>query len=140
MARKVKGMVHLAGVTYRIVRVALGSYSVVRISDDRDVGGFSLAPALGFEARGLELDVLREVARLAIHTAKTSYMGFARPDLATIDAGMAAAKAGASVAPTANAVAANAAAANAAAANAAAANSASARRPSSMPPAVPPNT
>ena len=34
MARKVKGMVQLAGITYRIVRVAAGSYSVVRISDD----------------------------------------------------------------------------------------------------------
>jgi len=93
MARKVKGMVHLAGVTYRIVRVATGSYTVVRISDDRDVGGFSLAPALGLQSRGLELDVLREVARLAIHTAKTSYVGFPRPDLAAIDAGMAAANA-----------------------------------------------
>jgi hypothetical protein len=91
MARKVKGMVHLAGVTYRIVRVALGSYTVVRITDDRDVGGFKLAPALGFESRGLELDVLREVARLAIHTAKTSYVNFPRPDLAVIDGGMAAA-------------------------------------------------
>jgi hypothetical protein len=127
MARKVKGMVHLAGVTYRIVRVALGSYSVVRISDDRDVGGFSLAPALGYESRGLELETLREVARLAIHSAKTSYMGFARPDLATIEAGMAAAKA-ASIAPAANT------------ASASAASIASARRPSSMPPAVPPNT
>jgi hypothetical protein len=125
MARKVKGMVHLAGVTYRIVRVALGSYTVVRISDDRDVGGFSLAPALGCESRGLELETLREVARLAIHTAKTSYMGFARPDLATIDAGMAAAKAGVSTPPTANT---------------ASGNGASARRPSSTPPAVPPNT
>ncbi|MEO8900560.1 MAG: hypothetical protein ABI488_02900 [Polyangiaceae bacterium] len=96
MARKVKGMVHLAGVTYRIVRIAAGSYTVVRISDDRDVGGFSLAPALGLESRGLDPDVLREVARLAIHTAKTSYLGFPRPDLKTIDAGMAAVSATAS--------------------------------------------
>jgi len=117
MARKVKGMVHLAGVTYRIVRVKTGSYTVVRISDDRDVGGFSLAPALGIEARGLDPDVLREVARLAIHTAKTSYVGFPRPDLATIDAGMAAANA------------------NTATQAAAAGNVV--RRPSSRPPAVP---
>jgi hypothetical protein len=118
MARKVKGMVQLAGVTYRIVRVAVGSYSVVRIRDDRDVGGFSLAPALGLEARGLDLELLREVARLAIHTAKTSYVNFARPNLAVIDAGMAAA---------ASAVAASGAAAT--------------RRPSSsMPPSLPPTT
>jgi hypothetical protein len=82
MASKVKGMVQLAGVTYRIVRVALGSYSVVRIADDIDVGRFHLAPALGIEPRGVEPALLREVARLAIHTAKTSYAGFARPDLA----------------------------------------------------------
>ena len=82
MASKVKGMVQLAGITYRIVRVARGSYSVVRISDDRDVGRFHLAPALGIEAQGVEPALLREVARLAIHTAKTSYAGFARPELA----------------------------------------------------------
>jgi hypothetical protein len=122
MARKVKGMVQLAGVTYRIVRVALGSYTIVRISDDRDVGGFKLAPALGFESRGLELDVLREVARLAIHTAKTSYMNFPRPDLAVIDGGMAAANVN-----------------TATAASASAAGAPKSRR-SSKPPAVPPRT
>lgn len=134
MARKVKGMVHLAGVTYRIVRVATGSYTIVRISDDRDVGGFSLAPALGLESRGLALDVLREVARLAIHTAKTSYVGFPRPDLAAIDAGMAAANANASSNPPAAVANANAAAATAAP-SAAASNGA--RRPSGTPPAIP---
>ena len=86
MASKVKGMVQLAGVTYRIVRVERGSYSVVRICDDVDVGSFHLAPALGIEPRGIEPALLREVARLAIHTAKTSYAGFARPDLAGLNA------------------------------------------------------
>ena len=41
MASKVKGMVQLAGVTYRIVRVAQGAYSVVRISDDMERRSFS---------------------------------------------------------------------------------------------------
>ena len=123
MARKVKGMVHLAGITYRIVRVALGSYTVIRISDDRDVGGFSLAPALGFEARGVELDLLREVARLAIHTAKTSYVGFPRPDLDVIDSGMAAANEN-----------------SATVAAGAGGGSAASRRTSSRPPAVPPRS
>jgi hypothetical protein len=122
MARKVKGMVQLAGVTYRIVRVALGSYTVVRISDDADVGGFMLAPSLGFESRGLALDVLREVARLAIHTAKTSYVNFPRPDLAVIDAGMAAANV------------------NTATAVSGGGGSPAPRHPSSRPPAVPPRT
>jgi hypothetical protein len=82
MASKVKGMVQLAGITYRIVRLERGSYSVVRISDDMNVGRFHLAPALGIEPQGVEPALLREVARLAIHTAKTSYAGFTRPDLA----------------------------------------------------------
>ena len=86
MASKVKGMVQLAGVTYRIVRVAQGAYSVVRISDDMNVGRFHLAPALGIEPQGVEPALLREVARLAIHTAKTSYAGFVRPDLAGLEA------------------------------------------------------
>jgi hypothetical protein len=82
MSSKVKGMVQLAGVTYRIIRVSTGSYSVVRISDDQTVGSFHLAPQLGVEAKHVEPQLLREVARLAIHTAKTSYVGFARPNLA----------------------------------------------------------
>ena len=89
MARKVKGMVQLSGVTYRIVRVASGSYSVVRISDDTEVGTFSLAPALGIDARLIDPMVMREVARLAIQTAKTSSMGFPRPELAAIEAAQA---------------------------------------------------
>lgn len=84
MSSKVKGMVQLAGVTYRIIRVASGSYQVVRIRDDQDVGTFHLAPQLGLEARQIDPALLREVARLAIHTAKTSYVGFPRPDLATL--------------------------------------------------------
>lgn len=84
MEKKVKGMVQVAGVTYRIVRVALGSYSVVRIADDQHVGSFNLGPQLGIQAQLVEPALLREVARLAIHTAKTSYVGFPRPDLAAV--------------------------------------------------------
>ena len=79
MSRKVKGMVSLEGVTYRIVRVAQGSYAVIRVLDDQEVGSFQTAPALGVEARLVEPALLREVARLAIHTAKTSYVGFPAP-------------------------------------------------------------
>ncbi len=92
-------MVQLGGVTYRIVRLARGSYSVVRISDDVDVGRFHLAPALGVEAHAVEPALLREVARLAIHSAKTSYAGFARPNLAALEAGNAAGAAGSPSSP-----------------------------------------
>jgi hypothetical protein len=80
MASKVKGMVHLEGVTYRIVRVTSGSYAVVRIQDDEEVGSFKTAPALVVQARLIEADLLRGVAVLAIHTAKTSAVGFAIPE------------------------------------------------------------
>jgi hypothetical protein len=79
MSTKVKGMVQLEGVTYRIARVAIGSYSVIRVLDDQEVGSFTTAPRLGFEARLVAPALLREVARLAIHTAKTSYVGFPAP-------------------------------------------------------------
>ena len=85
MSNKVKGMVQLAGITYRIVRVSSGSYSVVRIRDDIQVGSFSLAPTLGVKAERIDADLMREIARLAIHTAKTSYVGFPRPDVTAVE-------------------------------------------------------
>ncbi|HEX3850702.1 MAG TPA: hypothetical protein VHW01_07030 [Polyangiaceae bacterium] len=78
MATKVKGMVQLEGMTYRIVRVAAGSYSVVRIRDDVDVGGFETKPGLPLDARVVEPALLRQIAQTAIHAAKTSYRGFPR--------------------------------------------------------------
>ena len=78
--QKVKGMVQLAGVTYRIVRVQRGAYNVVRIRDDQTVGRFQMAPVFELTPSAIELDLLREIARLAIHTAKTSYVAFARPE------------------------------------------------------------
>ena len=89
MARKVKGMVQVAGTTYRIVRVAAGCYGVERISDDLDVGSFRLAPELSIEPRAVEPAVLREIARLAIHTAKTSSVGLPRPEPLRVDTGKA---------------------------------------------------
>jgi hypothetical protein len=79
MTIKAKGMVQLEGVTYRIARLGAGSYSVIRVLDDQEVGAFTTAPRLGFEARLIAPELLREVARLAIHTAKTSYVGFVAP-------------------------------------------------------------
>jgi hypothetical protein len=78
MATKVKGMVQLEGTTYRIVRVAARSYSVVRIRDDLDVGGFQTTPGLPLDSRLVEPALLRQIARTAIHAAKTSNGGFPR--------------------------------------------------------------
>jgi hypothetical protein len=72
MTRKVKGMVLVAGVTYRIVRVGTGAYSAVRIQDDEEVGSFTTSPALSVDARLVSADLLRDIARFAIHSARTS--------------------------------------------------------------------
>jgi len=79
MSKKVKGMVQLAGITYRIVRARAGTYHVVRIADDCEVGSFHTAPALEIEARAIAPALLRDIARLAIHMAKTSYVSMRAP-------------------------------------------------------------
>jgi hypothetical protein len=71
----VKGMVLVDGATYRIVRVARGSYEVVRISDDLVVGGFKSAPNLELMDAKIDQGLLREIARTAIKGAKTSWIG-----------------------------------------------------------------
>jgi len=78
MSAKVKGMVQLEGLTYRIVRVAQGSYNVVRIHDDSDVGSFRTGPGLPVEPRQVEPAVLVQIARMAVQSAKTSVPKFAR--------------------------------------------------------------
>ena len=70
----VKGMVQVAGSTFRIVRVTRGHYDVVRILDDARVGSFWLAPSLRV-SDGASGELLREVARCAIQGGKTSWIG-----------------------------------------------------------------
>ena len=70
----VKGMVQVAGSTFRIVRVTRGHYEVVRILDDAQVGSFWLEPSLRV-SDGASGELLREVARCAIQGGKTSWIG-----------------------------------------------------------------
>jgi hypothetical protein len=70
----VKGMVQVAGSTFRIVRVSRGQYEVVRILDDARVGSFCLEPTLKV-SEGPSRELLREVARCAIQGGKTSWIG-----------------------------------------------------------------
>ena len=70
----VKGMVQVAGTTFRIVRIERGHYEVVRILDDTRLGSFWCEPTFAVsesEDRGL----LREVARCAIQGGKTTWVG-----------------------------------------------------------------
>ena len=70
----VKGMVQVAGSTFRIVRVSRGQYDVVRILDDARIGWFSNEPTLSV-SEGANGDLLRAVARCAIQGGKTSWVG-----------------------------------------------------------------
>jgi hypothetical protein len=70
----VKGMVQVAGSTFRIVRVTRGQYDVVRILDDVRIGSFWLESTL-VVPEGPSHELLREVARCAIQGGKTSWVG-----------------------------------------------------------------
>lgn len=73
--RIVKGMVQVAGATYRVVRVSEGQYEVVRLLDDQRVGTFSNTPTTGVTVRGLDEGLMLAIARAAIQGAKTSWVG-----------------------------------------------------------------
>jgi len=71
----VKGMVQVAGTTYRIVRLGQGQYDVVRILDDQRVGTFRSFPRVEVTNSTIEPALMREIARAAIQGAKTSWVG-----------------------------------------------------------------
>jgi hypothetical protein len=76
MHRVVKGMVQVAGATYRIERAEAHRYEVVRISDDVKVGGFCSQPPFDVSpTEGVQAGLLREIARAALRSAKTSWVG-----------------------------------------------------------------
>lgn len=71
----VKGMVQVDSVTYRLMRVAAGTYSVVRILDDEVVGSFKCLPQLEItSATGVTPDVMMRIAKVAVQRAKTSWV------------------------------------------------------------------
>lgn len=71
----VKGMIQVAGTTYRIVRLRRGEYNVVRVLDDMLVGGFTSVPQIEVRAETVDASLMREIARVAIQGAKTSWVG-----------------------------------------------------------------
>jgi hypothetical protein len=72
---RVKGMVQVSGCTYRLVRVGMGLYDVVRLLDDVQVGRFRTIPHTRVETTSLEAELMNEVVRAAIQGAKTSWVG-----------------------------------------------------------------
>ena len=75
MHRVVKGMVQVAGTTYRIERAESHRYEVIRISDDVRVGSFHSQPPFDVHPVAVELGLLREIMRAALKSAKTSWVG-----------------------------------------------------------------
>ena len=73
--KTVKGMIQVAGATYRIVRVEAHRYEVVRILDDTRVGSFFLGSRLEVTAGALGAPEVRDIAQVAIRNAKTSWVG-----------------------------------------------------------------
>jgi hypothetical protein len=73
---RIKGMVLVAGKTYRIIRVERGRYDVTRILDDVLVGTFEVGPPLiVVKANGIQESLVRDIGRAAVQSAKTSWMG-----------------------------------------------------------------
>jgi hypothetical protein len=72
---RVKGMVQVLGATYRVVRVGLGRYDVVRLLDDARVGSFLTIPSARVESTSIDQNVMSEIVRAAIQGAKTSWVG-----------------------------------------------------------------
>jgi hypothetical protein len=71
--QSVKGMVQVAGTTFRIVRVGPGLYEVIRIADDARVGTFQTSP-FKVLTHDIEHELMREIALAAVHEAKTSWV------------------------------------------------------------------
>jgi hypothetical protein len=65
-------MLQVRGVTYRIDRTAPHCYSVVRLLDDAEVGTFCTLPALRIHPLRVEDNVMRDVVRAALRSARTS--------------------------------------------------------------------
>lgn len=75
MSVNVKGMVQVEGTTYRIVRIKRGQYKVVRVLDDVSVGMFSVGSTFTMTPEGIDGELMREIARVAIQGAKTTWVG-----------------------------------------------------------------
>lgn len=68
-------MVQVLGTTYRVLRMQLGSYQVVRIHDEAVAGSFSCGRTLEVVALGVDAALMRQLAGAAVHGGKTSWMG-----------------------------------------------------------------
>ncbi len=71
-SRRIKGMVIVGGVTYRIERVDRGRYAVICLLDDVKLGTFRAGTPITVEADALDPLLLERVGRAAIRSGRTS--------------------------------------------------------------------
>jgi hypothetical protein len=71
----IKGMVQVRGTTYRVVRLQVGRYQVIRIVDDAVAGTFVCGRMLEITARSVDVALMRQIAAAAVQQGKTSWMG-----------------------------------------------------------------
>ncbi len=69
-----KGMVQVAGTTYRIIRAVSGQYEVVRIIDNRRVGTFVTDPKLQVTSHTVERSIMMDIALSALRTGRTTWI------------------------------------------------------------------
>jgi hypothetical protein len=73
MARSIsRGMLQVRGVTYRIERTEPHCYCVVRLLDDVEVGTFRTRPAVRVHPQLIDAELMRDVVRAAMRSARTS--------------------------------------------------------------------
>lgn len=77
----VKGMVQVAGATYRITKVSKGKYDVIRILDEARVGSFETVPKLKVQATGVSEKLLLEISMTALKLAKISWHRMRAPNV-----------------------------------------------------------
>ncbi len=71
----VRGMIQVAGATYRIVRVSPGEYSAIRILDEEEVGRFTTRPSLHVTMSRIDLDTVVAIACSALRGGKLIWEG-----------------------------------------------------------------
>ena len=71
----IKGMVQVLGTTYRVVRLQVGRYEVVRIHDEAVVGAFACLKNLEIIAASIDAALMQKIACAAVKQGKTSWMG-----------------------------------------------------------------
>jgi hypothetical protein len=72
MSSRIKGMVIVDGVTYRIEKVDRGRYAVVCLLDDLKLGTFRAGMPVTAESDAVDPELLERVGRAAIQFGRTS--------------------------------------------------------------------